>query len=169
MLLVHPNGRYAGRVVESLVGTIDLMPTVLAWLGVDYRGQLDGRDLTPLLEGHRGEPREIYTEQLEYFPVRAIRTDDWLLVQRSRAGVPLSEGQLHLYARNRGEGGRLHTTDNPQVEQHLLRSLKSLAKSSTARDSREIEIAPEVLERLRALGYTDEVVEKLRHRDAEEQ
>jgi arylsulfatase A-like enzyme len=169
MLLVHPRGHFAGKVVESLVGTIDLVPTLLTWLGVDYDGEFDGRDLTPLIQGHPGEPREIYTEQFEFFPVRAVRTDDWLLVQRAPRGARVSEGKLILYARDSGQVGELRVSNNPEVKQRLLRSLESLGSASRARDSREMTVSPEILERLRALGYTDEADGGSAHSDTEEQ
>jgi arylsulfatase A-like enzyme len=169
MLLVHPRGHFAGKVVGSLVGTIDLVPTLLTWLGVDYDGEFDGRDLTPLIQGHRGKPREIYTEQFEYFPVRAVRTDDWLLVQRAPRGARVSEGKLILYARDSGQVGELRVSSNPEVKQRLLRSLESLGSASRARDSREMTVSPEILERLRALGYTDEADGGSAHSDTEEQ
>jgi len=169
MLLVHPRGHFAGKVVESLVGTVDLVPTLLAWLGVDYDGEFDGRDLTPLIRGRRSEPREIYTEQFEYFPVRAVRTDDWLLVQRASPGAPLSEGKLTLYERDSEQVGGLRISGKTQIKQRLLRSLESLSRVSRAHDSHELEVSPEILEQLRALGYTDEADGDSGHSNTEEQ
>jgi arylsulfatase A-like enzyme len=169
MLLVHPRGHFAGKVVESLVGTIDLVPTLLTWMGVDYDGELDGRDLTPLVQGNRGEAREIYTEQFEYFPVRAVRTDDWLLVQRAPRGAPVSEGKLVLYARDSEQSGGLRVSGNPEIQKRLLRSLESLASASRTHESHEMKVSPEILEQLRALGYTDEANGKSAHADTEEE
>jgi len=86
MVLAHPAGRFAGRIVEAPVGTIDLVPTLLAWLELPIPDGLDGRDLTPLLSGGPGAEtlrhRPIYTEQREFFPARALRSASWSLIER---------------------------------------------------------------------------------------
>lgn len=40
-----------GRVVEAFSEAVDLMPTILEWLGLDVPAQCDGRSLLPFLEG----------------------------------------------------------------------------------------------------------------------
>ena len=45
------NGR--GRIVDDFSESIDIMPTILEWLGVDVPVQCDGRSLTPFLAGSR--------------------------------------------------------------------------------------------------------------------
>jgi len=46
--------------------------------------------------------------------------------------------------------------------------LESLSNASRSHDSRELEVSPEILERLRALGYTDEAGGDSAHSDTEE-
>jgi arylsulfatase A-like enzyme len=54
MLICHPGGLGAGRRIADVVTLLDVMPTVLAYAGVP-RGELAGRDLTPLLRGDAGD------------------------------------------------------------------------------------------------------------------
>jgi arylsulfatase A-like enzyme len=54
MVICHPGGLGAGRRIEDVVTLLDVMPTVLAYAGVP-RGELAGRDLTPLLRGDAGD------------------------------------------------------------------------------------------------------------------
>jgi arylsulfatase A-like enzyme len=152
LLLVEPRGRFAGRSVTVPVGTVDIVPTVLAWLGVEAPSALDGFDLTALLEGGALPDREIYTEQIEYFPVRAVRSRDWMLIERGDEKSPPRRRRRVLYRR---------TTDhesvraaNVRVKRRLVGSLEALTHPSTRRESESIPVSEEVEEQLRALGYT---------------
>ena len=40
-----------GRIVEQFTETIDVMPTILAWVGADVPRACDGRSLLPFLHG----------------------------------------------------------------------------------------------------------------------
>lgn len=44
--------RGRGRVVEEFSEAVDLMPTILDWLGLDVPAQCDGDSLIPFIEGH---------------------------------------------------------------------------------------------------------------------
>ena len=79
MLLVHPDGRSAGTAVSGVVATVDLMPTLLRWMGLESPGDLDGLDLTPLIEGVERTGHDAYTEQILYRPVRALYRGRWML------------------------------------------------------------------------------------------
>ncbi|WP_047864620.1 sulfatase [Rubrobacter aplysinae] len=52
----HPEGKGAGETSDFYASTHDIAPTVLATLGVPQKEQMDGQDLTPVLEG--GPPEE---------------------------------------------------------------------------------------------------------------
>jgi arylsulfatase A-like enzyme len=154
MLLVHPGGNWAGRVVGQSVGTIDIMPTVLAWLGIESGAAFDGRDLTPWIaaEDKPADGKPIYTEQTAYFPVRSVRDESWLLIERGE------DGERRLYRRGGGPG-RLRAVApgaRPEVEARLARWLEQLATPSTARRALPIAVPDDVAEGLRALGYTSE-------------
>lgn len=53
-----------GRVVEAFSEAVDLMPTILDWLGLDLPAQCDGRSLLPFLEGESppGWRQEVHWE-----------------------------------------------------------------------------------------------------------
>ncbi len=62
-LIAWPGKIDAGRTVNELVRTIDLMPTVLDLLGVDIPGTVEGRSLRPLIEGkNESQARTSYFE-----------------------------------------------------------------------------------------------------------
>jgi arylsulfatase A-like enzyme len=161
MVLVHPDGRYKGRRVAQMVRSVDLMPTLLAWLGIEAPGDLDGVDLNALIEGgadHFGAALETaYTEQNEYLSVRAVRTKDWLLVRHApKPGV--TDPAVRLYRRG---GGRAASEDvaarHPEVRERLLARLAELHDVDDPGESIEIPVPEGAREQLRALGYlTDE-------------
>jgi arylsulfatase A-like enzyme len=98
-----------GRTVTDFVSLTDLAPTFLAAADVDAPERMTGRSLLPILQ-HSGKGRidpgrdsvvfgrERHTPaqrkpSIEGFPMRAIRTDRWLLIlnlapDRWPAGVP---------------------------------------------------------------------------------
>ncbi|WP_047865996.1 sulfatase [Rubrobacter aplysinae] len=47
----HPEGKGAGRTSSFYASTHDVAPTVLSALGIERPGQMNGQDLTPILEG----------------------------------------------------------------------------------------------------------------------
>ena len=55
-LLVSGPGVAKGRIAKDAVGTIDVVPTVLALLGLDAAADLPGRSLRPALEGRALAP-----------------------------------------------------------------------------------------------------------------
>jgi arylsulfatase A-like enzyme len=144
-----------------MVRSVDLMPTLLAWLGIEAPGDLDGVDLNALIEGgadHFGAALETaYTEQNEYLSVRAVRTKDWLLVRHApKPGV--TDPAVRLYRRG---GGRAASEDvaarHPEVRERLLARLAELHDVDDPGESIEIPVPEGAREQLRALGYlTDE-------------
>jgi arylsulfatase A-like enzyme len=151
MIVARPDGRFAGMRVREMVRTVDLMPTLLRWLGVDPPLDLDGVDLTALLEGDADAPEWAYTEQHEDVPVRSLRTSDWLLVRRSPEGAPPS---VHLYRRSEGREGDEDVADaNSAVRDRLAAQLETLYDEGDAVSPVRIPVSEAAREQLRALGY----------------
>jgi len=153
MLLVHPDGRFAGAEVPNTVGTIDLVPTLLAWLDIDAGLHFDGRDLTPLLEGETLEPRAQYTEQFEYFPVRAIRNEEWILEQRAPRNARIASGPRVLYRRRANGFPRRPAALDSVVIEDLAAQMKAVLRPPTTHPSEQLSVPDDIREQLRALGY----------------
>jgi arylsulfatase A-like enzyme len=153
MILAHPQGRGAGRVVRQTVATVDLFPTLIAWLGLTHGEDRDGRDLGPLIEGGVLEPRPAYTEQLEHFDVRSVRSGPWLLISRRDTGVE------DLWSRGSPASpasvGKLPVGERPDTRLQLRAELDRLTTGTQASRGSVTPVPPEVAEQLRALGYTD--------------
>ncbi len=91
-LAIRWPGRVRGlRVVDDLVGHIDLAPTFLEAAGLPISPQITGRSLMPILTGTAHAAREaIYTGMERHtwcrpegatYPMRAIRTHDFLYIR----------------------------------------------------------------------------------------
>jgi len=63
-IVVHPTLATGGRRVSTLVGLVDLAPTVLAVVGASRPDTFQGRSLVPLLRGDTLPPRPLHAEQL---------------------------------------------------------------------------------------------------------
>ncbi len=78
-VIVHPDGRAAGRTNDYFASTHDVGPTLLSMVGIDRPEWAGGTDLSPLLDG--GRPTE--TRDFHYggmYNRFFIRTDDWVLI-----------------------------------------------------------------------------------------
>jgi arylsulfatase A-like enzyme len=160
----HPAAR-PGLVVDELVRTVDLMPTLLELVGVSPPPGLDGISLVPALRGERlpqlwayGESGRSFREvdpqrHLQGVPGkhRMIRTADWKLVF-----VPDEQGgQSRLYDLRADPGeSRDVAAEAPDVLTSLRGHLDSILAGEAGRPL-DAPLSPEQRERLRALGYVD--------------
>jgi arylsulfatase A-like enzyme len=158
-ILVHPGGQLGqvklrGRRVRSIVRTTDLMPTVLGWLGLPIPENLDGRDLMPLLQGKEMVSREAYTEQLESFPFYALRTDEWLFLERHERAAKRHLPRQRLFKRQGASEGLEDVADRyPSIRDRLARRVVTLRAAGRSTGNTSAPISKEVEDQLRALGY----------------
>ena len=77
-------GWYGGRVMESVVQNVDVVPTLLEAIGTDMPTNLHGRSFAPLLEGHDYVERDALFAEITYHdyydPRRCIRTKQHKLI-----------------------------------------------------------------------------------------
>lgn len=86
LILRGPGGFLSGRVCDALISQIDLYPTICEVLGIERPSWLQGSSIMPVV---RGEAEEIndaifaeVTYHAAYEPQRAIRTREWLCIER---------------------------------------------------------------------------------------
>jgi arylsulfatase A-like enzyme len=77
-----------GRIVEQFTETIDVMPTILEWVGADIPRACDGRSLRPFLHGDT--PAEWRTEVHYEYDFRTSYND----VQERVLGLPIDQCSL---------------------------------------------------------------------------
>jgi len=153
LLLRLPSMIMPGIVVEEAVGVIDIMPTLLELLRVDFKGLL-GESLLPLLVGH-GQRGEIVGEY-EEAGISMVRKENFKLIMRT-GGEP-----LFLFDLERDPGEQ---DDRKGQEPERTRELTSLLESwaGSLGEAAEVRAAPGIPERendyiqeqLKALGYIE--------------
>jgi arylsulfatase A-like enzyme/Flp pilus assembly protein TadD len=144
----------AGLVVKEPVGTVDVMPTLLALLGLEVPEDLPGRSLRPALDGRRLSTASLYAEALfgrlncRWASLRALREEGWKLVLGAHP-------QLFHLPSDPGE-----TRDRAAEEPERLRKMQAALQAAVTTLApggdrvRPVALSTEQSERLRSLGYT---------------
>jgi arylsulfatase A-like enzyme len=78
-VIVHPDGRAAGKTSTYFTSTHDVGPTLLSMVGIDPPGWMEGADLSPVLDGRQPRQRRDFHYGGMYNRF-FIRTDDWVLI-----------------------------------------------------------------------------------------
>jgi arylsulfatase A-like enzyme len=155
-LLVRWPGRVpAGLVIERAVQGVDVLPTILDLLGLEVPGPLQGRSQAELLRGETPAALEPELLLLQHRPKR------WAVYARLPAGLfKLSvEGEDRVLLRLDGPtGGADARSAHPEVESILRNRAATLGvHDAPQRAPSGAPVSEDVRERLRAIGYADEV------------
>jgi arylsulfatase A-like enzyme/Tfp pilus assembly protein PilF len=149
LILTAPGVLPAGKRIRGTVSGADLAPTVLALLGVDAPGPMDGSSLLEAIAEGRAADRRAYSEtrlpedQLGWSMLAGVRDDRWAYVRAPRP-------ELYDLSADRGETRNL-AAEEPDVTARLDEEVQEelAALEGTARR----DLSPEEEEALRALGY----------------
>ena len=158
-LVVRPPGGVSNaRLVSDIVEQIDLLPTILGYLGVSWSDDLPGRDVSQLLRGGDGAapPGLLFSEQrFGVVDKYSVRTGSMMLILNNDGAEP--GGRFELYDLDRDPNEQTSLIDShPVTLGYLQRELdrfrdrkpfQSLAAADT-----EL-LTDEELDKLRALGY----------------
>jgi hypothetical protein len=151
------------------VGLVDIVPTVLARLGIAPPGGLDGVDLSPLLEDGRwnGADRTLFGEGVMHGPPRqgAISSDGTLILTPDPA-IQHGEGVLcpvpvldrrELYLPDDVAQQHNRSAAQPALAESLAADLRThaAAVAPAQPDVARPPLDEETKERLRALGYRE--------------
>ncbi len=154
-------GARVPRVVAQQVRLIDLYPTVLDLLGIPLQHDVDGRSFGPLLTGASGRRLEAFAGRtnLKYTESMALRTGRYKLILTFPRGVSYATEpatRVELYDLE-SDSRELHdlTSELPELAATLEARLREIiAGGATGVESEEpAAIAPDLEERLKALGY----------------
>lgn len=86
LIMRWPKKFPAGRTLEGMVSTIDIMPTVLDAVGLSIPDDIEGRSLFTFAAGEQsGTIRKAVfaemTHHVHYLPTRAVRTERWKYIR----------------------------------------------------------------------------------------
>jgi len=110
-----------GTKYDQPISNLDVMPTVMARLGVEQPGRgfpFDGVDLMPYLAGKKGDARPhevLYWRRDDDY---AIRKGDWKLAWNDHSVMPGSDAMLFNLAEDPGEHHDL-SAKHPKLKQEL--------------------------------------------------
>ncbi len=151
--VVHAPGRaYPPAAIEQPVSLTDVLPTALSLLGLPAPSDTDGRDLDPLLRGEEPAHPGIYLES--YTALRRFGYHAELgWVSGSLKLVDTPDARLYDVLQDPAEERNLLEAQ-PAAAQELRRRLAEVRARSIPMDRAQTP-APELAQRLEALGYLD--------------
>jgi arylsulfatase A-like enzyme len=149
LLLRLPEGRAAGR-QRAVVQNLDLLPTLLDYLGVDaspYR--FSGRSLRPVIEGESAEPGFAYSSQ---GVLRSVRDERYKLIYDTESKT----AQLYDLAEDPGETRNLAgVRDDAQARLQATLEAWMAAHDPAAEPGADTNVGRGLEEHLRELGYIE--------------
>jgi len=125
-LILHcPKEVAPGMKIKGLVQHVDIAPTILEFLGIPKPASMEGRNLLEMIRSdEHGGYREVYLLENTFQCKRAIRTEDWKLIETLKPdlyGMP--KGYKELYDLKR----------DPSETINLIASEKEIAKELSTR------------------------------------
>lgn len=157
-LIIKYPGQREGRVSEQNASHVDLMPTILDVVGIEFPPDLHGASLRRMEEEARSRP--VYSEAYLgadkiHDPRRQRAIVSWAIVSAERTKlISISDGRLEFYDLNNDPSERQNlAAHQPQQSAELLRALEGWKERHPLVRARERPRNRFTLERLRALGY----------------
>ncbi|MDB4433309.1 sulfatase [bacterium] len=155
-LIVHDPREPGGRVVSQRVALGDVAPTVLDIAGLPLPDGVTGRSL-PMLDGEAESPRPLvayfYWEDEYFYQAFSLLDGPWKLVYHKLASWP--EFRTELYDTRADPRERLPLSGETEREQAMLGRLLQWVEEQRPAEAHRIELDPESIEALRALGYLE--------------
>ena len=151
LIVKLPSKREAGKTVDALVRTTDIMPTILGLLGIAAPANLDGDSLEPFFGGTEPGPRTVFGQtdyplRFGWAPLRSVRTEGFKFIEAPKPEFY----DLH------NDPGELHNHYVPWdgAVQKLRKALaESSAKSPALGNTSPASVSASTIDELHALGY----------------
>ncbi len=153
-------GRFpSGKRISAVTSQVDIMPTILDYLGVPHEGLMQGASLRPLIEGKAERLREtVWAELNTWIHVQAVIGNHHKLIRN------VSNDTWELYYLLRDPDERINLYDQPSATgvqltlmaewERWTRDNSALAGDLTNKGKIEkVQLNEQQLQKLRALGY----------------
>ncbi len=167
-LVIHRPGRIpAGRRIDTMVRSIDIMPTILDFLKISQSPNTQGTSLLPALDGKLEETPVLLEATLHYYEgdklghvpimISGLRTSEWKLVYvtMEKDGKPGWVGELYNVAQEPLELENV-AGKNQETLDRLLGEMHSMTRAYSAGalpKNNRLEMDVETREKLKSLGY----------------
>jgi arylsulfatase A-like enzyme len=151
LLARFPRRAFAGQTVRTPVSLVDVVPTVLDYLGLEPPAPSSGRSLLPLLRGEDFPPRPIRASLSINVPLEAVILGNLKYIQDPND--PAREWLFDLSADHgeRHDLAQVDRQDASRMHQLLTESIALAADSSF--ETVSVELDDERTAKLRSLGY----------------
>ncbi len=156
LMIKFPGGVHGARRIHNPIGLYDLMPTILDYLRIRPRGQLQARSLMPLIRGEGDPPRRVlsFDDGLQF--VRFIQ-GSFSYSNHSRRGVPGDWLYNRITdpreARNRAAVDKVRLAHMRSLAAMIMKEQKSLRTRINPSASGPAAISRRQKTQLEALGY----------------
>jgi arylsulfatase A-like enzyme len=149
----NPGRVPAGAVREDVVESVDIMPTILELVGIPAPEQIQGKSLVPLFTA---DETPVFTAYFETFkseePERrsvGIRLGPWKYIFE-----PWGVGEYLFHLERDPDESINLVAEEPELAARLRDQASAIMSDSSTEEAAEaIELTPESIEALRALGY----------------
>ncbi len=149
LIIRLPGGEGAGKVVDTPVSVVDIVPTLLDIIGQPVPEDLSGESLVPLIDGRKIDPRPIYAE-VERPTKRCLVEFPWKYI--------------HNFANDRGELYNLRQDPEEKSDLSKQEASRAAAMRSRLKDwaiatkprwrtERLSELSEEEIKQLKRMGY----------------
>lgn len=114
LMISYPDKIKAGQVSDELVGLQDLLPTLMSLTGESLEHEVDGKDLTPLLEDDK-PVREYYVSQCQDNPHQRymVASKEWKYIYYQYGGIE----ELYNLQEDPDELNNLAGEDSKEIQQ----------------------------------------------------
>lgn len=154
-LFIHDPREVKPRRVAAVTRHVDLLPTLLDMMDVDYLGDLQGQSLTPLMRGTPTEDWEVpvYADAslmaVKTVRKRSLMIEGWKIIETE---IPSPAVELYHIAEDPGERHELSAA-RPEKLTLLLEQMRRLEEQMPLARSRTVKLREQEIEALRSLGY----------------
>lgn len=158
LITYFPGSHRQGVVVDDVVQSIDIMPTLLEYLGLGFPENIRGRSLWPLIEGNAAPARAAFIEHAGRSQI-ALRSAQYKYIKHLRShhiqpSYPFVAGREELYDLKR-DPGELHNIAKakPAVLRAMRKETQAHVQARQNLQSGKAQLDDNTLDSLRALGY----------------
>jgi len=152
MIMKLPGAAVAGKVVAGLIESIDIMPSILALLGVSNVPRMQGDSFIRLIDDPQAQGKDVvFGYTVKDGPRAFARSSRWKLLTPNIQ----HDQQFKMFDLSSDPQEMLEITDNPDgvTEQLKAKLLDKYMKLEKPGPQKDVSITPEQLEMLRSLGY----------------
>jgi len=163
LIIKFPGAKISGRRLTQVARSIDIMPTILDYLGIDIPPDLEGASLLPLLEpsASPAPTAEVYADQAR------DRIDEmWGVIIDNRWKYIFTENSRLKHTRVTGKEQLYDLSTDPGELENLIESMPLLAKQLSAKSTQykqrssakafltqKVKIDKGTVQMMKALGY----------------